>query len=146
MRKLNYLFTVITLVFTTIAISQTISSEEIRKRILKDSATYSWEQVNEFVNGLENEVKLDSAFIALKRENASLFNSYQSLEKRFVNYTDTIVPAYQQVIADKEANHSQLSVLYKDTEKLLGKQRFIKWVYAFVGILLGTVVGIAITI
>ena len=131
---------------TITSFSQVISTEEINRHIVKDSATFSWEQANQFVNGLENERKLDSAFHRSKRENVTLLNSYNSLNKRFINYQDTIVPAYEQIILDNNANHSDLTILYEDTEKLLGKQRFIKWIYAIVGVALGTVLGIIISI
>jgi hypothetical protein len=123
------------------AFSQTISLEEIRKRTLKDSATYSWEQVNEIANGLENEAKLDTAFNILKRENKSLSDSYLSLEKRFVNYQDTIVPAYKEIIKTKDANFNQVTVLFNNSEKLLKKQRLKKWLWLIVAGLTGYFVG-----
>ena len=123
------------------ASSQTINTEEISNRILQDSVSYSWKQANEFVNGLENEKRLDSVYRILVRENISLSKSYQSLEKRFINYRDTIVPAYEQVIQNKDANFEQLNNVHKSSEKLLKKQRLKKWIWLVGAVIGGYVIG-----
>jgi len=126
--------------------SQTISTEEINKRILKDSVSYTWEQANEFVNGLENEVRLDSAYNKLSRENISLSNAYQSLEKRVLNYRDTIVPAYKQIIAEKDLNFKDLNTVNESSEKLLKAQTVKKWLWGIGGTLLGLMAGLLLGI
>jgi hypothetical protein len=146
MRKPYYLFTLIILAGTTIAFSQTIPLKEINKRILQDSATYSWERVNEIANGLENERKLVDAYGKLENEKKSLTGAYLSLEKRFLNYQDTIVPAYQEIIVNKDSEIKDISKLFQSSETLLGKQRFKKWWWAGLGIVIGVITGVVLSI
>ncbi|MFK5981465.1 MAG: hypothetical protein QM499_01010 [Flavobacteriaceae bacterium] len=141
MLKTIYLFIVIILGSISIASSQTTSLEELNKRILGDSITYSWDQANEFVNGLKNEMKLDSIYLALKRENLNLLKSYNSLELRLFNYKDTIVPAYKSLIKTKEDDIVDLNVLLKSSEKSFSKQRGKKWRWGTIALLGGTILG-----
>ncbi len=128
---------------------QDIHTEEdyrklINNRIQKDSATYSWDRVNEIVNGLENETRLDTAFQRVKRENISLFGINTSLEKRLANYKDTIVPAFKDILKNERANFEDLNVVYDSSEKLLGKQRFKKYVWGLFALVLGYLIGITL--
>ena len=90
---------------------------------------------------MENEVRLDTAYSRLSRENINLTGAYVSLEKRFINYKDTIVPAYQEIIKEKEANFNDLNTVYDSSEKLLKKQKFKKWIWIAVGALTGYFIG-----
>ena len=148
----SYLFTIIILGSTSIVFSQPISTEELNKRVEEfnkritgDSITYSWDQANEFVNGLRNEVRLDSAYSKVIRENISLLDAYKSLEKRFLNYRDSIAPAQQDIIkADKETIRD-LNNLIKGSEKSFKKQRRKKWEWGLISLFLGTILGIVLS-
>ena len=138
MRKQSCLFLAIILGGTMIALCQ---NTNLDARILKDSATYSWDQINEVVNGLENEKRLDSVYRTLLAENLSLSMGYNSIEKRLINYRDTIVPAYQNIIKTKDANFIQLTGLNESTETELKKQKVRKWFLVPLAVILGYLVG-----
>jgi hypothetical protein len=115
------------------AFCQTITTEEIQKRIKKDSVTYSWKKANEFVNGLENEVRLDTAYNILSRENEALLKTYNISQGRVISYQDTIVPALRSIIIINEANVEDLNKINKSSETLLKKQRMKKWWWFLLG-------------
>ena len=119
--------------FTSTVFSQIISTDELNQRIKNDFVTYSWEQANEFVNGLENEAQLWESYKLLSKENNALLNSYIASEARNKNYEEDIVPALESIIKTKDANFTDLNNVYKSSETLLKKQRRKKWLWFLIG-------------
>jgi hypothetical protein len=129
---------------SSIAYSQTISTEELARRVLKDSVTYSWEQANEFVNGLENEKRLTSAFNLAKLETLALSMAYEESEKRNKDFKNITIPAFEKTVEDLLLNAVDLTTLNEAAKQEIKVQIKKKWKWGVIGTALGVLIGVLV--
>ena len=140
------LFFVIIVAFTSIASCQNTSTDHsfqlrIEQRILGDSITYSWEQANHFVNGLEAANRLRIIEAQLEVELNALKLSYDAAAVRIISYEDTIVPAH--ILKNIElVGQIDSHVQYEgDLETELKTQKNKKWKWLIYGGAIGYVLN-----
>lgn len=130
--------------FCQSTITQGPISEKEARAIKKDSLTFSWEQGNKFVNGLENAARLDSTYQQLRLENTALYKSYQSLERERNRAYDTIIPAEQaknfEFAKQVESQNKFIGVLESEVKRQTG----LKWSWSTIALVLGSVLGIVL--
>ena len=142
MLKKIYLSFATILVVTSTVFCQATSTEDLNKRVQKDSVTYSWDKANEFVNGLENEAKLYDILKSYQTENFNLLKSYELSVKRNEIFEKNIVPELENKIKDIMANFVDATNLNEASKNEIKSQIKKKWTWSIIGTLIGFAVGV----